>query len=55
MSKYVFASPRKKGGKNERVNGKDQVRVLHGFELGFNANAVINWWLLKFFDKKICE
>ena len=32
--------------------GKDQLRLLHGFESGFNANAVINWWLLNLFDKK---
>ena len=50
-----FAPPRTKGIKMSDLKGKGQVKDLHGFELGINANAVINWWQLNFFDKKICE
>jgi hypothetical protein len=53
MSK--FAPPRTNGEKMNDLMGKGQIRALHGFELGLNANAVINWWMLNFLDKKICE
>ena len=54
MSKFATATHEREK-KMSDSEGKGQIRTLHGFELGFNANAVSKWWMLNFFDEKNSE